>query len=92
MIYLIVISIFCLFHQATNEIVTRVPKSTPDEMQAAVDAASAAYETWSRETVMARQQIMFKYQALIKENLVKGQLKAVVCICSTFHLSPSNTL
>ncbi|PIK60005.1 putative methylmalonate-semialdehyde dehydrogenase [Apostichopus japonicus] len=54
---------------ATNEIVTRVPKSTPDEMQAAVDAASAAYETWSRETVMARQQIMFKYQALIKENL-----------------------
>ncbi|XP_071800445.1 probable methylmalonate-semialdehyde/malonate-semialdehyde dehydrogenase [acylating], mitochondrial [Asterias amurensis] len=54
---------------ATNEVVTRVPKCTQDEMESAVAAASAAFPAWSETTIMTRQQIMFKYQHLIKENL-----------------------
>lgn len=54
---------------ATNEVVTRVPKSTQDEMQAAVDAAKAAFKSWSKASVLTRQQVMFKYQQLIKDNI-----------------------
>lgn len=54
---------------ATNEVVTRVPKSTQDEMQAAVDSATAAFKSWSKTSVLTRQQVMFKYQQLIKDNI-----------------------
>ncbi|XP_070571367.1 probable methylmalonate-semialdehyde/malonate-semialdehyde dehydrogenase [acylating], mitochondrial [Ptychodera flava] len=54
---------------ATNEVVTRVPKSTQDEMEAAVAAAKAAYPAWSETSILSRQQVMFRYQYLIKENL-----------------------
>jgi len=54
---------------ATNQVVTKVPHSTLDEMEAAVESAKNAYKTWSRTTPLARQQIMFKYQQLIKDNL-----------------------
>lgn len=61
---------------ATNEVVTRVPKSTQSEMEAAVDAAKEAFKTWSHSTVLSRQQIMFRYQHLIKRDLKK--LAAVI--------------
>jgi malonate-semialdehyde dehydrogenase (acetylating)/methylmalonate-semialdehyde dehydrogenase len=54
---------------ATNEVVTRVPKSTQSEMQSAVDSAKNAFKTWSQTSILTRQQTMFKYQALIKDNL-----------------------
>merc|ERR1711963_987022 len=54
---------------ATNEVVTKVPCTTNDEMNAAVAAAKEAYKTWSKTSVMARQSIMFKYQDLIKKHL-----------------------
>ncbi|XP_078590465.1 putative methylmalonate-semialdehyde/malonate-semialdehyde dehydrogenase [acylating], mitochondrial [Branchiostoma floridae x Branchiostoma japonicum] len=54
---------------ATNEVVTRVPKSTQAEMQAAVDAAKAAFPAWSETTILTRQQVMFKFQQFIKENM-----------------------
>ena len=46
---------------ATNEVVTQVPCSTMDEMNAAVASAKEAYKTWSKTFVMARQGVMFKY-------------------------------
>lgn len=49
---------------------TRVPEATQDEMQAAVDSCKRAYETWSKTTVLTRQQVMFNFQNLIKDNLV----------------------
>ena len=49
---------------------TKVPKSTQDEMLAAVKAASDAFPSWSETTILTRQQIMFKFQSLIRENLV----------------------
>jgi len=54
---------------ATNQVVTRVPQSTQAEMEQAVESCKAAFSTWSKTTPLARQQIMFKYQQLIKENL-----------------------
>jgi len=40
-------------------------------MEQAVESAKAAFKTWSCTTPLARQQIMFKYQQLIKENLTE---------------------
>merc|ERR1712158_151453 len=54
---------------ATNQVVTKVPQSTQAEMEEAVESAKAAHRTWSRSSPMARQQIMFKYQQLIKHHL-----------------------
>ena len=54
---------------ATNQVVTQVPQATNDEMNEAVASAKEAYASWSKTSPLARQQIMFKYQALIKDNL-----------------------
>jgi len=58
-----------LFNPATNELVCRVPKATQDEMQMATESSKRAFKTWSQTTPLFRQQIMFKFQALIKEHL-----------------------
>ena len=42
------------------QVVTKVPHSTRDEMEAAVESAKNAFKTWSRTTPLARQQIMFR--------------------------------
>merc|ERR1712002_730901 len=54
---------------ATNEVVTRVPQATQEEMLSAVDAATAAFDSWSKASVLTRQQVMFKYQQFIRENI-----------------------
>lgn len=51
------------------QVVTRVPCATQTEMEAAGKAASEAYKSWSQTSVLTRQQLMFKYQQLIKENM-----------------------
>jgi malonate-semialdehyde dehydrogenase (acetylating)/methylmalonate-semialdehyde dehydrogenase len=43
--------------------------STQDEMETAVNSCSEAFKSWSKTTPMARQQVMFKFQHLIKEHL-----------------------
>lgn len=63
---------------ATNEVVTRVPEATQAEMQAAVDAAKAAFPMWADTTVLTRQQIMFRFQQLIKDNM--GRLAASITL------------
>ncbi|QPH00792.1 hypothetical protein C2857_004769 [Epichloe festucae Fl1] len=53
---------------ATNNLVTRVPQMTEEEMKAAVASAEKAFKSWKNTTVLARQQIMFRFVHLIKEN------------------------
>lgn len=60
-----------LFNPATNEIIGQVPKATQGEMEAAANAAAKAFQSWSQTSVVARQQVMFKLQQLIKENMDK---------------------
>lgn len=57
-----------LYDPATNNLVTRVPQSTDEEMKAAVAAAQKAFPEWKAQSVLARQGIMFKYVSLIREN------------------------
>ncbi|XP_026668689.1 probable methylmalonate-semialdehyde dehydrogenase [acylating], mitochondrial [Ceratina calcarata] len=53
---------------ATNELLCRTPKCTKEEMEQAVTNAKAAYEKWKNTSVLTRQTLMLKYQALIREN------------------------
>jgi malonate-semialdehyde dehydrogenase (acetylating)/methylmalonate-semialdehyde dehydrogenase len=53
---------------ATNNLVTRVPQSTDEELKAAVDSAQKAFASWKETSLLHRQQIMFKYTHLIREN------------------------
>ncbi|KAK0618364.1 Aldehyde/histidinol dehydrogenase [Bombardia bombarda] len=57
-----------LHDPATNNLVTRVPQNTEEELKAAVASAQKAFETWRTTSVFHRQQIMFKFVALIREN------------------------
>lgn len=57
-----------LHDPTTNNLITRVPQNTDEELKAAVASASKAFETWRNTSVLHRQQIMFKFVALIREN------------------------
>lgn len=53
---------------ATNNLITRVPQSTDEELQAAVKSAEKAFPAWRATSIMARQQILFRFVNLIKAN------------------------
>ena len=57
-----------LHDPATNNLVTRVPQSTNEELNAAVESAKKAFPAWRETSVLHRQQIMFKFVALIREH------------------------
>lgn len=57
-----------LHDPATNNLVTRVPQSTDEELKAAVASAQKAFPKWRATSIMAKQQIMFKFVALIRQN------------------------
>ncbi|KAJ3542218.1 hypothetical protein NM208_g4212 [Fusarium decemcellulare] len=52
----------------TNHLVTRVPELTDSEMKAAVASAEKVFESWSKTTVLTRQQIIFRFVQLIRDN------------------------
>lgn len=54
---------------ATNKLVTRVPQSTREEMEAAVTSAEKAFTSWKSTSIMSRQQVIFRLVALIRENM-----------------------
>jgi malonate-semialdehyde dehydrogenase (acetylating) / methylmalonate-semialdehyde dehydrogenase len=58
-----------LHDPATNEVVTRVPKCTQDEMLAAVESSKRAFKTWSQTSILTRQQVMLKLQNIIRANM-----------------------
>ncbi|KAI0206186.1 Aldehyde/histidinol dehydrogenase [Astrocystis sublimbata] len=57
-----------LHDPATNNLVTRVPQMTNAELEAAVASAKKAFPAWRNTSILARQQIMFKFVGLIREN------------------------
>ena len=58
-----------VINPATQEVLARVPFATPEEMNAAVASAKAAFKTWRKTPVGARARIFLKYQQLIRENM-----------------------
>ncbi|KAI0800860.1 methylmalonate-semialdehyde dehydrogenase [Fomes fomentarius] len=53
---------------ATQTLLTRVPETTSSEFEQAVDAASHAYKTWSRTSVLTRQRFVMDLQHQLKQN------------------------
>ena len=66
--------------QATNEVITRVPCSTQEEMNMATKAAEDVFPSWSSSSVMSRQCVMFNLQYLIRENMVRMSLCVCTCV------------
>ncbi|TFK83657.1 methylmalonate-semialdehyde dehydrogenase [Polyporus arcularius HHB13444] len=53
---------------ASQTLLTRVPETTPAEFEQAVDAASQAYKTWSRTSVLTRQRFVMDLQHQLRQN------------------------
>ena len=58
-----------LHDPATQNLVTRVPETTTEEMSGAVDSAEKAFKSWKNTSLLSRQQIMFRLATLIRENM-----------------------
>ncbi|PWJ50131.1 CoA-acylating methylmalonate-semialdehyde dehydrogenase [Faecalicatena contorta] len=57
------------FDPSTGEVIAKVPCCTVDEVEAAIDAAKAAYPAWSSTPVIKRVQILYKLRDLIIEHM-----------------------
>ncbi|KAI0652283.1 methylmalonate-semialdehyde dehydrogenase [Trametes meyenii] len=53
---------------ATQTLLTRVPETTSSEFEQAVDAASQAYKTWSRSSVLTRQRFVMDLQHQLRQH------------------------
>lgn len=58
-----------VYNPATGEVIDQVPLSSAADVDAAVKAAVAAYEGWSRTPVMERVRLMFKFKALLEDHV-----------------------
>src|SRR3712207_5159754 len=57
-----------LVDPATGKVIGRSPKSTPEEIDEAVQAAAAAFEEWKRTTPSQRQQALLRLADAIEEH------------------------
>ncbi|KAJ2749378.1 hypothetical protein GGI19_005689, partial [Coemansia pectinata] len=53
---------------ATQEVVTRVPKTTASELEEAARSAQSAFGEWRRTSIMRRQKLMLDLQYAIRAN------------------------
>jgi len=53
---------------ATQKLLAKVPMSTRDEVNAAVEAAKEAFPEWRRTTPLARARCLFRLRGLLEEN------------------------
>ncbi len=58
------------YNPATNELISRVPCSTQQELEAAIQAAQTAFPAWKEKSILSRQQVMFQFRNLIKKHWV----------------------
>jgi malonate-semialdehyde dehydrogenase (acetylating) / methylmalonate-semialdehyde dehydrogenase len=54
------------YNPATGEAVAEIPRTTPEEISAAVEAAAKAFPSWSRTPVIQRAKVLFKYRELLE--------------------------
>src|SRR5262245_10079076 len=52
------------YNPATGEAVAEIPRSTAEEISAAVEAAHRAFPAWSKTPVIQRCKVLFKYRQL----------------------------
>ncbi|PVG03346.1 Methylmalonate-semialdehyde dehydrogenase [Serendipita vermifera] len=53
---------------STQTLLSKVPETTEDEFEKAVESASEAFKTWSRTSVLTRQRFALELQRQIREN------------------------
>ncbi|KAK0464985.1 methylmalonate-semialdehyde dehydrogenase [Desarmillaria tabescens] len=53
---------------ASQTLISRVPQTTSAEFEQAVEAASEAYKSWSRTSVLGRQRFAIELQSLLRQN------------------------
>src|SRR5262245_31730097 len=56
------------YNPATGEAVAEIPRSTAEEISAAVEAAQRAFPAWSKTPVIQRCKVLFKYRQLLEAN------------------------
>ena len=56
-------------NSSTGEVMAEAPRCTAEEVDAAVEAAAAAYPAWRDTPVTKRVQVMFKMKMLLEDNL-----------------------
>ena len=59
-----------------GSLLSQVPMSGRSELDAAVDSAKAAFDSWSKTTIKERAQIFFRYRSLLEKYL--GELTALI--------------
>jgi malonate-semialdehyde dehydrogenase (acetylating)/methylmalonate-semialdehyde dehydrogenase len=62
---------FDVINPATQEVVTRTPLCTDEEMVAAAESSAKAFQEWKQASVSTRVRTMFKLQDLIVKNMDK---------------------
>ncbi|CAG8460939.1 14553_t:CDS:10 [Ambispora leptoticha] len=60
-----------LYNPATNDMITKVPETTTEELKAAAETAAEAFKTWRKTSVLTRQRAMLDLQLLIRQNMDK---------------------
>ncbi|KAF8185330.1 Aldehyde/histidinol dehydrogenase [Mycena galopus ATCC 62051] len=54
---------------ATQNTFSRVPETTPEEFESAVEAGAGAFQTWRKMNVLKRQRFALELQTLTRENM-----------------------
>lgn len=54
---------------ATQQVLSLVPQSTSEELQLALQAASDAFPRWRQTSIIGRQAVMFRLQALVRREM-----------------------
>ncbi|GMM33875.1 hypothetical protein DASC09_012000 [Saccharomycopsis crataegensis] len=59
---------FDLHDPATNKVIAKVPQSTDQELEDAIATADKTFESFKNVSIIKRQQMLFKYVRLLREN------------------------
>lgn len=62
-------SAFRRFNPATGEQIRQVVMSTAQETEQAIAAAQQAFPAWARHAPLKRARVMFRFKALLEENM-----------------------
>ena len=65
-----------VFNPSTGKVIANVPFCSPDDTEAAVQAASDALSAWSETPAVDRARVMFRYRTLLEQNF--DELAALV--------------
>src|SRR5947207_14672313 len=56
------------YNPATGEAVAEIPRTTAEEVSAAVEAAREAFPAWSKTPILQRCRVLFKYRQILEQH------------------------